>query len=142
VLPALERVFNEYKGKVRMTVRDFPLNFHDRAKPAGVAAHCAGDQGKFWSMYKVLFDNQQALTDADLEKHAQTAGLDVAKWKSCIANPAPKMALIEENMQSGIKYGVSGTPCYFINGRRLSGAMPFEEFKRVIDDELAKTKKG
>lgn len=139
--PAAKRVLADYKGKVRWVVRDFPLSFHDRARPAAVAAHCAADQKLYWQMYEALFNNQTALSDKDLEKHAAgIKGLDVGKWKACIAKPASKEQIIETNFASGSKLGVTGTPAFFINGRRLSGAMPFEEFKRVIDEELARGK--
>jgi protein-disulfide isomerase len=143
VIPTTKQVLTDYKGKARWITRDFPLSFHDRAKPASVAARCAGEQGKFWNMYLTLFDNQGALGDADFEKYAGSInGLDVKKWQACVKNPAQAMAIIESNIESGVKLGVSGTPAYFINGRRLSGALPFEEFKRVIDDELARGKKS
>ncbi len=142
VIPDVKRVLTEYKGKVRWIVRDFPLSFHDRARPAAIAAKCAGFQDKYWQMYSILFDNQRALADSDIENYAGKIGLDKAKFSACLKNPANAEALIEANFQSGVKLGVSGTPAYFINGRRLSGALPFSEFQRVIDDELAKGKKS
>jgi protein-disulfide isomerase len=138
VQPAVRRLMGEYKGKIRWIVRDFPLGFHNRARPAAVAAHCAKDQNKFWEMYEELFKNQKSLEDADLRKAAQTIGLDLKKYDECFAKPAKKFEIIDENFRSGEKLGVTGTPAFFINGRRLSGALPYEEFKRVIDSELAK----
>jgi protein-disulfide isomerase len=141
-MPAVKRVLTEYRGKVSWTVRDFPLSFHDRARPAAVAAHCAGDQGKFWSLYQAMFDNQTELQDEHLRKYANKVVPDKAKWEECFKNPTAKYSIIDSNMESGMKVGVSGTPAFFINGRRLSGALPFEEFKRVIDEELARRKKS
>jgi protein-disulfide isomerase len=60
------------------------------------------------------------------------------KFDECVANPAKKIEIIDNNTRSGEKVGVTGTPAYFVNGRRLSGALPYEEFKKVIDSELAK----
>lgn len=142
VMPDVKRVLTEYKGKVRWITRDFPLSFHDRARPAAVAAHCAGDQGKFWDMYTTLFENQNALGDADFEKYAQKIEVDMAKWQECVKSPGPKNELIDRHFQSGVKLGVSGTPAFFINGRRLSGALPFSEFKRVIDEELKRGRRS
>ena len=68
-------------------------------------------------------------------------GLDKGKYEKCVGNPAPVEAKITKNMESGMQLGVSGTPAFFINGRRLSGAMPYSEFKRIIDDELKSKKK-
>jgi protein-disulfide isomerase len=142
VVPDVKRVLTEYKGKIRWIVRDYPLSFHDRARPAAIAAKCASFQDKYWSMYSVLFQNQQSLGDSDLEKYGAQVGLDKNKYAECIKNPGPAEELIESNFQSGARLGVSGTPAFFINGRRLSGALPFAEFRRVIEDELSKVKKG
>ena len=137
----MKRILSEFKGKIRWTVRDFPLSFHDRARPAAITAKCAAEQGKYWNMYSTLFDNQRNLADADLKSYADKIGLDKSKYEKCVANPAAVEAKIERNFQSGVALGVSGTPAFFINGRRLSGAMPYSEFKRVIDDELSGKKR-
>jgi protein-disulfide isomerase len=130
-------LLTDYKGKIRWTVRDFPLDFHARARPAAIAAHCAAKQGKYWHMYRSLFENQTKLSDADFKKYAGgIKGLDMAAWEKCVAAPADVLAIIDANMRTGSQNGVSGTPAFFINGRRLSGALPYEEFKRVIEDEL------
>lgn len=142
VMPAIKRILTEYRGKISWTVRDFPLSFHDRARPAAVAAHCAGDQGKYWGMYQAMFDNQTELQDEHLKKYALKLVPNKPKWEECFKNASAKYALIDANMESGMKVGVSGTPAFFINGRRLSGALPYEEFKRVIDDELSRRKKS
>lgn len=138
VQPTMKRLLKDYQGKIRWIVRDFPLGFHNRARPAAIAARCAKDQGKYWEMYEELFKNQKKLEDADLKKYAGTIGLDMKKYEDCVANPAKQVEIIEANMRSGEKVGVTGTPAYFVNGRRLSGALPYEEFKKVIDSELAK----
>jgi protein-disulfide isomerase len=138
VLPTVKRIMKDYQGKIRWAVRDFPLGFHNRAKPAAVAAHCAKDQGKYWEMYEELFKNQKNLGDDDFKKYAKTIGLDMKKFDECVANPAKKIEIIDNNTRSGEKVGVTGTPAFFVNGRRLSGALPYEEFKKVIDSELAK----
>ncbi|MFW7377911.1 MAG: DsbA family protein [Oligoflexus sp.] len=140
VLPTVRRLMAEYKGKAQWVVRDFPLGFHNRAKPAAVAAHCAKDQGKYWEMYEELFRNQRNLNDDDLKSYAKNIGLDLKKFNKCFDNPEAKLALIEENYRSGEEFGVTGTPAFFINGRRLSGALPYEEFKRIFDEELAQSK--
>jgi protein-disulfide isomerase len=141
-IPAIKRILREYRGKISWTVRDFPLSFHDRAKPAAVAAHCAGDQGKFWNMYQEIFDNQSDLMDEHLRKYAAKAVPDKAKWEECFKNAAGKESIIQSNMESGMRVGVTGTPAFFINGRRLSGAVPYEEYKRIIDEELSRRRKG
>lgn len=142
VVPDTKKILAEFKGKIRWIVRDFPLSFHDRAKPAAIAAKCAAAQGKYWNMYATLFENQRNLADADLKSYADKVGLDKAKYDACVAKPGPMEAKIEKNTATGMALGVTGTPAFFINGRRLSGAMPYSEFKRVIDDELRGKKKS
>lgn len=144
VLPDVKKILADYKGKVRWIVRDFPLSFHDRARPAAIAAACAAAQGqdKYWGMYTELFANQRALSDADLAKYAGKIGVDKSKWEKCVANPGEVLKIIQANQDSGQKYGVSGTPAFFINGRKLSGALPYAEFKKVIDSELSKSRKS
>ncbi len=141
VQPDVKRVLTNYKGKIRWIVRDFPLNFHSRAKPAAVAATCAGFQKRYWQMYEKLFENQNALTDADFKKYAKDIGVNMAEWEKCVANPQKALTIIDRNYQSGVKLGVTGTPAFFINGRRISGAQPYAAFERIIEDELKTTKK-
>jgi len=140
VVPDIKRVLTDYKGKIRWVMRDFPLSFHDRAKPAAVAAHCAGEQKKYWHMYNTLFNNQRNLADSDLRAYAEQIGLNMSQYDKCYKSPKAMEAKIDKNFQSGASLGVTGTPAFFINGRRLSGAMPYSEFKRIIDQELSSRK--
>lgn len=141
VLPTVRKLMSEYKGKVRWIVRDFPLGFHKRARPAAVAAHCAKDQDKFWQMYEELFKNQRKLEDSDLETYAKNIKLDMKKWKQCVASGS-KNQQIDINYRSGEQLGVTGTPAFFVNGRRLSGALPYNQFKKIFEEELAKKGRG
>lgn len=110
---------------------------HDRATPAAEAADCANEQGKFWEFHDKLFTSTQNLKDEDFEKYATEVGLDVAKWKECYTSGKFK-ADVQKDMTDGQKVGVTGTPAFFVNGRFLSGAQPFEAFKTIIDEELAR----
>lgn len=143
VLPTVKKILTEYKGRIQWIVRDFPLSFHDRARPAAVAARCAKEQGKYWDMYHALFDDQRNLADSDFLRHSKKIGLNTKKFQQCVKSPpANILKTIDENFESGQKFGVTGTPAFFINGRRLSGALPYSEFSRVIEDELRKQKKS
>ncbi len=138
VLPAAKQVLDKYKGQIRWITRDFPLSFHPRARPAAIAAKCAAKQGKYWDMYYALFDNQQKLNDVDFKQHAEKIKLDTKQFAACVANPPKEIEeTIDANLSSGLSYGVSGTPAYLINGQRYSGALPPEEFQRIIE-ELSK----
>ncbi|MBF0440760.1 MAG: thioredoxin domain-containing protein [Oligoflexales bacterium] len=135
-----KRLLKEYKGKLRWLVRDFPLSFHDRALAAAVAAKCAAIQDRYWEMYELLFANQRSLSNESLTAYGKTLGLDFSKYESCIANPDRQLAVIEKNQKSGEKMGINGTPAFIINGRKVSGVLPYEEFKKIIDEELANKK--
>jgi protein-disulfide isomerase len=132
----VEEVMNAYPGKVRLVFRHFPLDFHAQAPKAAEAALCANEQQKFWEYHNTLFDNQQKLQVEDLKAHAQTMGLDATKFNECL--DSGRMAnVVKTDTEAGRKAGVNGTPAFFINGTVISGAQPLDEFKKIIDAELA-----
>jgi protein-disulfide isomerase len=141
VLPTLKQVEDEYKGKVRIAFKHQPLPFHPNAKPAAAASMAAHEQGKFWEMHDKLFANQRALDRASLEKYAQELGLDMGKFKAAM-DSNKYAAQIDADSAEGMRVGANGTPTFFINGRTVVGAVPFENFKRVIDEELKKAQGG
>lgn len=134
-------------GKVRHAFRAFPLEaIHKNAFKAHEAALCAGDQGKFWPLHLLFFNNTRALGSADLVKHAETVGLDIAAFSRCVAS-GNKAAAVRADVTAGTQIGVQGTPLFLIgttepNGdlrirKAISGAQPFAVFQRAIDDVLA-----
>ncbi len=131
------KVMKSYDGKVRVVFRDFPLPFHPQAEKAAEAAHCAGDQGKYWEMHEKLFANQKALEPPALKGYAKDLSLDQGKFDKCL-DSGDKAKVVDSNRKAGEKVGVTGTPAFFVNGYQLSGAQPFEEFKSLIDSELAR----
>jgi len=134
--PTVDQVLKTYGNKIHFVYRHYPLPNHPNARPAAEAASCAGDQGRFWEYHDQLFANGSRLTDADLKQHAVTAGLDASKFNACLDSHKFK-GEVDKDVAEGNQAGVSGTPAFFINGRALEGAQPFEAFKRVIDEELA-----
>ena len=135
----MKQIEETWPQDVRVVFKNKPLSFHPHAKPAALAAVAAHWQGKFWEMHDKLFGNQQKLDDADLEGYAKVLGLDVAKWKADLASPKTE-DMIKKSDAMCEKNGASGTPAFFVNGRYMSGAKPFEEFKVVIEEELKKAK--
>jgi len=129
------RVMAAYEGKVRLVFRHFPLSFHEKAPKAAEAGACADEQGKFWALHDALFESQ-ALEPESLKMQAQRLGLDAAKFDSCL-DSGRMAALVKRDLAAGQKAGVTGTPAFFINGRLLSGAQPEDEFRKIIDQELA-----
>ncbi|MBI3769855.1 MAG: DsbA family protein [Deltaproteobacteria bacterium] len=136
---SVNKVMQVYGDKVRLVFRDYPLPMHSQARPAAEAAGCANAQGKFWEYHAKLFDNQTALGEDKLKQYAKDVGLDEAKFAECFTKK-PFKAAIDQDVADGMKVGVNGTPAFFVNGRMLSGAQPFEKFKEIIDDEIAAKK--
>lgn len=124
---------------LRVVYKHFPLYFHSRARPAAVAAECAHQQGRFWDLYDELYSGVAGLEDAALEQDAARAGVDLERWRSCLASDAPQRR-IDEDLGLGQDLEVEGTPTFFINGVRIEGALPFEDFRAVIDREMEKAK--
>ena len=117
----------DYGKKVRVVWRNNPLPFHQNAMPAAelaMEAFAQGGSDKFWAMHDKLFENQQALSRADLEKYAQELGLDVAKFKAALDSNTHEAKIKADQAARGAKLGARGTPAFFINGRFLSGAQP------------------
>ncbi|MBP7147404.1 MAG: thioredoxin domain-containing protein [Acidobacteria bacterium] len=137
VEPVVKRLLAEYPGKLRFVFRDYPLPSHQQAPKASEAALCAEQQGKFWEMHDRLFEQQGRLALADLKEHARAIGLDGQKFDQCLDSGAMADA-VNKHAEAGKQAGVNATPAFFINGRVLSGAQPYEEFKRAIDRELAR----
>jgi len=141
VAPTIKKVQETYGEKIRLVWKDFPLTqIHPQAFKAGEAAHCAGDQGKYWEYHDRLFANQQSLMPDDLKKHAEALGLDAGKFASCL-DTSKYGERVRDGVAQGTRLGVNSTPMFYVNGRILSGAQPYEAFVAVIDEELAKGKR-
>ena len=137
VVPTLKQLEEAFPGKVRFSFRQNPLPFHPRAMPAAMATEEARAQGgdtKFWAMHDALFASP-SLDDAAIEQAARAVGLDVEKVKEAVATQKHR-ARIERDQRLVSALGARGTPAFFINGRKLSGAQPFEAFRAVVEEEL------
>ncbi len=132
-------VKSTYGDKVRLVFKDFPLPNHPDAQKAAEAAQCAGEQGKYWEMHDLIFANQSNMGVPALSQHAAAMKLDTAKFDECVAS-GKHAAGIAEDMKAGEQMGVGSTPTLYVNGRPVIGAQPFEYFKTVIDEELARVK--
>ncbi len=121
---------------MRIVFKHMPLSNHPKAPAAHAAAEAAYRQGKFWEMHDKIFENQREMSPQKYEEYAAEIGLDVEQFKRDIASAEVK-GRIDADTQDAAKLGATGTPAFFVNGRYLSGAKPFEAFKEVIDKELA-----
>jgi protein-disulfide isomerase len=138
VSPTLDQIEKEYGDKVRVAFKHNPLPNHDKAPAAHAASEAAHRQGKFWEMHDMIFANQRDISDKVLEGYARTMGLDMDQYSRDIADDDIKKR-IADDLRQGRELGVSGTPSFFINGKFLSGAQPFANFKRMIDDAIKKS---
>jgi protein-disulfide isomerase len=157
-LPLIEQT---YEGQVKFVYRDFPVH-GDPAVKLAEAADCANDQGKFWEYHDKLWENltasqQQAQTGTDalvtaLKGYASDLGLDTATFNDCL-DTDKYASEVAKDAQDAQSYGVTGTPAFFINGRQVIGAIPFQDyqdssgatqagFQTIIDEALAAAEAG
>ncbi len=128
-LPQLRR---DYGDRIRYVSRQFPLDIHPDAAGAARAAVCADEQGRYWQLHDLLFAHQDALGKRELAGYAREAGLDMGRYSTCLRSPATR-ARVERDVEDGRRYGVTGTPAFFSNGRVIRGAQPYAQFKAQLD---------
>jgi protein-disulfide isomerase len=124
-----------YPTQVRLVYRAFPLSFHPRALPAAIAGACANRQGKFWPLYETMFANQQSLTDANIRGWLSQDGGDLAAFDACVAS-GDGAADVQFDLDETEKRNILSTPTFFINGKKVSGALPLDDFKKLVDEAL------
>jgi protein-disulfide isomerase len=138
-LPQLTQTYID-SGKVRLVYRDFPLSsIHPEAQNAAESAECARDQGKFWEYHDILFENRldwSGVGDAKFKQYAADLGLDTNTFDECLDSDKYNNEVLDD-LNDGGSVGVSGTPTFFINGKKLVGAQPFTAFEAAIEEELA-----
>jgi protein-disulfide isomerase len=104
---------------------------------AGQAAECAREQERFWPYHDKLFESQGGLafTNAKLKRYARESGLDVGAFTQCLDSGKYRQK-VEDETKLGLQLGARGTPTFFLNGRMLPGAQPFEVFQAAIEEAL------
>jgi protein-disulfide isomerase len=133
--PVLDWVMTAYDGRVKWLFKHFPLSIHPNAMLAHQAALAAAEQGKFWVMHDALFADQKNVKRDALVAAAARFGLDVPRFTADLDSPRLK-ARIETERREGTALGVTGTPTFFINGRKVVGFKTHEEMKAIIEQEL------
>lgn len=135
----VEELLRRYPGKLRVVWKHQPLAFHQRAMPAATLAMEAraqrGDKG-FWEATKLLFQSAPSLDDDDLLAIARQMKLNEARVKAALAKESHKTA-IQADMDLADDVTARGTPTFYVNGRKLSGAQPIEKFQALVDEQLA-----
>ena len=138
VSPLLDQVLKQYPKDVKVVHKNFPLQSHQLAVPAAVAALAAHRQGKFWEMHDKVFENLSALSDEKFTEFAKAIGLDMEKFAKDSNDPQVKQQ-VQNDLQNGLKAEVRGTPTIFVNGRRVN-ERSFEGLKALVEAEIQKAK--
>jgi protein-disulfide isomerase len=143
VWPHLKRDYID-TGKLRYLARDLPLEFHSAAAPAAEAAHCAGEQGRFWEMHAALLAGEMDFASGGIERRAGALKLDMARFSECVAR-RKYAELIAAHAREADAAGIDGTPGFIVgrasgatlDGLRVEGALPYQEFAGLLNELLA-----
>jgi len=138
----LNQVMQQYDGKVRLIYRHYPLSFHQNAEKEAEASECVAELGgnsAFWKFYEKIFtettSNGTGIALERLGPMAKEVGVDQAAFQKCL-DSGKYASLVSQDEQEGTDAGVQGTPATFVNGKLVSGAQPFANFKTIIDGLL------
>jgi protein-disulfide isomerase len=131
-------------GKIRIRFMDYPLPMHRNTWDASLAAACANDQGKFWELHDAIFQNQDRWNGETTKRPrpvlaglAKAVGLDMSKYDACMDADTHR-AKVQAHLQEAERQQITQTPTFVIGGKRIPGALPYDTFKKLVDEELAK----
>lgn len=134
--PVVKELLKDFGNEIRFVYKDFPLaDIHPQAVLAALAGQCAHEQGLFWEMHDIMFENQDALTDVDLRRYAIQAGLNSIQFGSCMQNNK-YLQEVQDDFNEGVLAGVASTPTFFINGLKVEGSAPISTLRGLINAEL------
>ena len=137
--PVLEQVLQEFKGKVRLVHKDFPVPSHKGARPAAEAARCAAAQGLFWEYHDLLYLAVPDFSREDLVRYAGRLSLDRDAFTACI-DARQFREQVEADVAEGRAIGLKGTPTFLVNGNVIVGAHPIEVFREAVRGALKETR--
>jgi protein-disulfide isomerase len=144
--PTIERILDEYEGKIRFVYRHFPLPQHKNALLASKVAEAAAKQGKFWEMHTLLYQEQQTWAESDdalsiFLGYAKQLGLEDSAFMRDVSEEGKDVTqTVRRDQEDGSVVGVNSTPSFFINGEKLSGAPSYQDLKSRIDTALGATR--
>lgn len=137
----VKQLLEEYEGKIRFNFRHFPLTrIHQRSMKAGEAAVAAAQEGKFWEMHNVLFNNRRNLGTTSLKLHSKEAGVNNKKFLDDLVNGVFGWQ-VQDDLKEGIERGVKQVPAFFINGEPFTGKPTFANLSAAIETALKKAKR-
>jgi protein-disulfide isomerase len=133
----MDEIYKAYGNKIKVVFRHFPLSFHPEAQKAAEASECAAEQGKFWEMHDKIFAANTAgtMSVAKWKEEAKNLKLNTSKFNDCL-DSGKYADKISQMAAGGSAAGVEGTPATFVNGELVSGALPLDQFKQLIDAKL------
>ena len=130
----------EYPGKIRLYLKNYPYRYRDYSYLAAEALLAAGDQGKYWEMHDIMIKNSPTLDRDSLIRYAGELKLDLKKFTSDLDSMKHKN-LIDEDGNLAVAMDLYNTPTFFINGRKVIGNRPYEYLQKIIEEELENVKK-
>lgn len=139
--PNVDRVLSEYKGKVKLVYKHFPLtSIHKNGVAAAVASEAAGKQEKFWEIHDVLFEKQDEWSVSDtpndlFKKYAADLKLDEKAFSDALNSQELEKKVMQEE-DEGVKNGVNATPTFFVNNRKVKYDTTYESLKKAVDEAL------
>ena len=131
----VKQLLETYPNDIKLVFRHFPLVDHPQARLAAEAAECAARQGKFWEYHDELFTDATEVSETRLRTLADAIGLDRQAFSTCLETGAAR-ARVRRDLDHGVRVGVTATPTFFINERRVEGARSLAAFKEIIDTQL------
>jgi protein-disulfide isomerase len=137
--PTVKKIMDTYKGKIRLVIKNYPYKYRDYSRLAAEASLAAREQGKYWEMHNLLIKRSPKLDRQSLISYAKELGLDVSKFTTDIDSQKHK-AEIDRDLKLAMDMDLYNTPTFYINGRQVVGERPFEYIKKIIDEELKKSK--
>jgi len=137
----VKQLLEEYEGKIRFQFRHFPLTLiHQRSLKASESVVAAGQEGKFWEMHNILFNNRRSLGTTSLKLHSKEAGVKNKKFLDELVNGVYGWQ-VQDDLKEGLNRGVKDIPAFFINDVPFTGRPTFANLSAAIDAALKKTKK-
>lgn len=135
VVPTLKQLLQSNPGKIRLIFKHLPLPMHKNARLAAQAAIAAQAQGKFWEMHDKIFENQRALSESAIQQFARDLKLDLKRFNRSLSAPET-LARIESDLQTASIIGARSTPTFFMNGAMVRGALPLDQWNRLLAKAL------
>jgi len=136
--PIIKNIQKRLGKKLKFAFRNFPLTeIHPDAFNAAVAAEAAGQQKKFWEMHDIIFEHQRLLATENILMYAKETGLNMAEFSRDIQSDV-FLNKVEDDIESGIRSGVNGTPSFYVNGKKYNGSWEEEEFVNFLSQLLVR----